>query len=70
MRPKSGVLDLLFDEVADFGAVAFVERVHQAQLAIRRLHDHVVGDHFPAAEGFVVAGLVVDGDAGSTSSSW
>ena len=48
---------------ADFGALAFVERVHQAHLAIRRFHDDVVGHHFPAAERFVIAVLRVDRDA-------
>src|SRR5690606_37429607 len=44
------VLDLLFDVVADLDAFDFVDRVHQADLAIRRFHHHVVGHHFPAAE--------------------
>ena len=57
------VLDLLFDVVADFGAFALVERVHQAQLAVGRFHHHVVGHDFPAAEGLVVAVLGVDRDA-------
>src|SRR3546814_8575028 len=37
------VVDLLLDEVADLGAFALVDRVHQADLAVGRLHHHVVG---------------------------
>ncbi|MNS76680.1 hypothetical protein D3C72_1102350 [compost metagenome] len=59
-----GVLDLLFDVIADVHAFGFVDRVHQADLAIRRFHHHVIGHHFPAAVGFVVAILVVDDHAG------
>jgi len=61
--PEFGVLDLLFDVVADLGVLALVDRIHQAQLAVRRFHHHVVGHHFPAAEGFVAAVLGIDLDA-------
>src|SRR5690606_32327299 len=47
------VLDLLFDVVADLDALGLVDRVHHADLAIRRLHHHVVGHDLPAAEGLV-----------------
>src|SRR5690606_6245855 len=58
------VLDLLLDVVADLDALGLVDRVHQADLAVRRLHDDVIGDHFPAAEGLVAAVLGVDLHAG------
>src|SRR5690606_17353834 len=48
---------------ADLGAFALVDRVHQADLAVRGLHHHVVGHDLPAAEGLVVAVLRVDLDA-------
>src|SRR5581483_2271201 len=57
------ILDLLLDELADLRAGALVLGVHLAQLEIRRFHLAVVGDHFPAAESFVVAALAVDADA-------
>src|SRR3546814_12722344 len=44
------VVDLLLDEVADLGAFALVDRVHQADLAVGRLPNHVVGHDFPAPE--------------------
>src|SRR3546814_4621653 len=49
------VVDLLLDEVADLGAFALVDRVHQADLAVGRLHHHVVGHDFPAPERLVAA---------------
>jgi hypothetical protein len=58
-----GVLDLLFDVVADFDAFDFVDRVHQPDLTVGRLHDHVVGHDFPAAEGFVTAVFRIDRDS-------
>ena len=54
----------LFDETADFGFLVDVERVFEAQLALRHFHLRgIVGKHLPAAERVVVAGLAVDGDA-------
>src|SRR5690606_13355148 len=58
------VLDLLLDVVADLDALGLLDRVHQADLAVGRLHHSVVGHHFPAAEGLVAAVLGVDLDAG------
>ena len=58
-----GVLDLFLDVFADLGVGALVDRVHQADLPVRRLHLDVVGDDFPAAEGLVFAGLAIDGHA-------
>src|SRR6185312_8289491 len=55
-----GVLDLLLDVLADLGVRALVQRVHQAQLVGRRFHLAVVGNDFPAPEGFVLAGVVID----------
>src|SRR3546814_4291006 len=56
------VVDLLLDEVADLGAFALVDRVHQADLAVGRLHHHVVGHDFPAPERLVAAVFRVDLD--------
>src|SRR5690606_33569026 len=56
------VLDLLLDEITDLDTLDLVERVHQAQLAVRGLHLGVVGDHLHPAEGLVAAVLAVDGD--------
>ena len=53
----------MLDEVADFGALHLIHGIHQADHAVGRFHDHVVGHHFPAAEGFIGAVLGVDGDA-------
>ena len=39
------VLDLFLDVVAHLDVVAFVQRIHQAHLAVRGFHHHVVGDH-------------------------
>src|SRR5690606_25818211 len=49
------VLDLFLDVIAHFDAVGLVDRIHQADLPVRRFHDHVIGHDFPAAEGFVAA---------------
>jgi len=61
--PEFGVLDLLLDVFADLRTGALVLGIHQAQLPVGRFHLAVVGDHFPAAEGFVVTALMIDGDA-------
>src|SRR5262249_1714474 len=54
----------LFDEAADLYFGVDVACVIQAQLALRHLElGRVVREYFPAAEGFVVAALAVDGDA-------
>jgi hypothetical protein len=57
------VLDRLLDEFADLDVSPHVDGVHQADLPVRRFHDDVIGHDFPAAEGFVFAGVLVDADA-------
>jgi hypothetical protein len=57
------VLDLLFDVIADFDAFDFVDRVHHADLPVRRFHHDVIGNDFHAAESLVAAVLLVDRNA-------
>jgi hypothetical protein len=53
-----------FDEAADFRGLVHVQRVFEAQLALRRFHfARVVGEHLPAAERVVVTRLAVDRNA-------
>src|SRR5690606_6958000 len=47
--PEVRVLDLLLDVVADLDLGVLLDRVHQPDLAVGRLHDHVVGHDLPAA---------------------
>ena len=57
-------LHRLLDESARLGILAQIERVIETQLAIGILElGGIVGEHLPATEGVVVAGLAVDGDA-------
>ena len=57
-------LERAFDVAARLGVGRQVEGVLQAQFLFRELElGRVVGEHLPAAERVVVAGLAVDGDA-------
>ena len=60
---KFGILDLLLDVFTDLAARFDVDSVHQANLPIRRFHDDIIGDHFPATESLVFARLLVDRNA-------
>src|SRR5690606_33453759 len=59
---EAGILDLLLDVVADLDALDLVDGVHQADLAVGRLHDDVIGHHLHPTEGLVAAILRIDLD--------
>jgi hypothetical protein len=57
-----GVFDRLFEEIADLAVGLGIDRIHEADLPVRRFHDDIVSHDFPAAERFVFATMFVDAD--------